>query len=198
MGRRSDHTREQLRAMIVTEGHRQLSEVGYFRFSAREVAKRIGYSIGTLYNVFGTLDQLMLAINGVTLDRWRDYLLARLDRAGDDRLWTLVEAYFEFAMVNRHAWAAIYDHRLPESEPMPDDYVDRISALTGIVVDEIAAALPPERAERAQQLAPSMLAGVHGHCTLTLNGTLGHLGITEPCEAAYARVRETIAAEGAR
>jgi hypothetical protein len=42
MGRRSDHTREQLRAMIVVEGHRQLAEVGFFHFSAREVAKRIG------------------------------------------------------------------------------------------------------------------------------------------------------------
>ena len=56
MGRRSDHSRAELRAMILTEGHRQLSEIGYARFSAREVAKRIGYTVGTLYNVFGAHD----------------------------------------------------------------------------------------------------------------------------------------------
>ena len=85
MGRRSDHSREELRALIVAEGHRQLAEVGYARFSAREVAKRIGYSIGTIYNVFGTLDQLILAINGETLDLWKAHLEARLSAPTDDR-----------------------------------------------------------------------------------------------------------------
>jgi AcrR family transcriptional regulator len=194
MGRRSDHTREQLRDMIVVEGHRQLAEVGFFHFSAREVAKRIGYSIGTLYNVFGNLDQLMLAINGMTLDLWRDYLLLRLDHASGDRLRTLVEAYFEFAIVNRHAWAALYDHRLPEGAPMPAFYSEKVRALTAIVIDEVAAALPPGKQTVAAQLTPSLLAGVHGHCVLTLTGTLSLLDLGEPFEAAYARVREALAA----
>ena len=37
MGRRSDHSREELREMIVHEGHRQMAEVGFAKFSAREV-----------------------------------------------------------------------------------------------------------------------------------------------------------------
>ena len=193
MGRRSDHTREQLRAMIVVEGHRQMAEVGFFHFSAREVAKRIGYSIGTLYNVFGSLDQLMLAINGMTLDLWRDYLELRLEAAGEDRLKALVEAYFEFAIVNRHAWAALYDHRLPEGEPMPEYYEAKIAALTDIVVAEIEAALPPEKRDAAVRLAPSLLASVHGHCALTLTGTLSLLHLEDPCAAAYDRVREALA-----
>ena len=69
MGRRSDHSSPELREMIVAEGHRQMLEVGFARFSAREVAKRIGYSIGTIYNVFGTYEGLILAINGRTLER---------------------------------------------------------------------------------------------------------------------------------
>ena len=64
--------------MIVAEGHRQIGEVGFARFSAREVAKRVGYSIGTIYNVFGSYDQLILAINGRTLDLW----LAALESRG--------------------------------------------------------------------------------------------------------------------
>src|SRR5688572_21968269 len=103
MGRRSDHTRPELREMIVTEGHRQISEVGFARFSAREVAKRIGYSIGTIYNVFGSYDQLMLAINGQTLDLWLAYLEGRLRTAEEDRLRVAVAAYFEFALSHRNA-----------------------------------------------------------------------------------------------
>jgi len=135
----------------------------------------------------------MLAINGMTLDLWRDYLELRLEAAGEDRLKALVEAYFEFAIVNRHAWAALYDHRLPEGEAMPAYYEEKIAALTGIVVAEIAAALPPEKADAAARLAPSLLASVHGHCALTLTGTLSLLHLEDPCAAAYARVREALA-----
>ena len=74
MGRRSDHSREELHELIVGEGHRHISEAGFARFSAREVAKQAGYSIGTIYNVFGSYDQLMLAINGRTLDLWLQFL----------------------------------------------------------------------------------------------------------------------------
>jgi AcrR family transcriptional regulator len=125
MGRRSDHSREQLRDMIVAHGHRQLSEVCFRRFSAREVAKDVGYSIGTLYNVFGDLVQLMLAINGVTLDQWSAHVRARLAGRRKNRLRILVEAYFEFAGRHRHAWEAIYDHRLPPRSPVPAFYTEK-------------------------------------------------------------------------
>ena len=47
MGRRSDHSREELEKLILEEGHRHMAEAGFARFSAREVAKRIG-TVATL------------------------------------------------------------------------------------------------------------------------------------------------------
>ncbi|MDV3456223.1 TetR/AcrR family transcriptional regulator [Sphingomonas sp. HF-S4] len=192
MARRSDHTREELRTMIVHEGHRQISEVGFARFSAREVAKRIGYSIGTIYNVFGSHDMLIIAINARTLALWQAHVEARLAGVAHDRLRVLVEAYFEFALLHRHAWTALYDHRLPDDVAAPDYYLDQIRALTGIVQGEIAAALPSEHRDQADALARSLLATVHGHCFFTLNGTFALLGETTPLETVYARVREAI------
>ena len=108
MGRRSDHTRGELEAMLIEEGGRQLAEVGLARFSARDLAKRIGYSIGTLYNVFASLDELLMAINGRTLTLWADHLRARLAAAGDgDRIAALVRGYFEFAQAHPKTWIAI-------------------------------------------------------------------------------------------
>ena len=86
MGRRSDHTRSELKQLFVEEGRRQLGEVGLARFSARDVAKRVGYSIGTIYNVFGSYDGLILAINARTLDLWFVFLKVRLVEAGEDRI----------------------------------------------------------------------------------------------------------------
>lgn len=196
MGRRSDHSRAELERMILLEGHRQMAEVGFARFSAREVAKRIGYSIGTIYNVFGTHDRLILAINTRTTGLWADHLRARLDRARTDRIRVLVEGYFSFARENPNLWMAIYDHRLPPDAAMPEEHDGQRSELTEIVTAEVAAALPEAAQPDAPRFARSLIATVHGHCTFALNGTFALMGETDPLELALARVRESIAAAG--
>lgn len=193
MGRRSDHSRTELREMIVAEGNRQMSAVGFARFSAREVAKRVGYSIGTLYNVFGSYDQLILAINGRTLDLWLVDLEVHLVGQTHGRLHAAVGAYFDFALRHRNAWTALYDFRLPESEVMPEDYQRKVTAITDVVVREIATALPPEHAGNAPALARSLLATVHGHCFFALNGTFALLGEEHPLAAALDRVDDALA-----
>ena len=195
MGRRSDHSREQLREIIISAGHRQMHEVGFARFSAREVAKRVGYSIGTLYNVFGSYDALILAINGRTLDLWRAHLEARLIGAQDagDRLTAAINAYFEFAIINRHAWTALYDFRLPDDIDPPDYYSDKVSAIMALVEHEITAVLPVDKREDAPAVTRSLLATLDGHCFFTLNGTFRILGEDDPLAAAPARVADALA-----
>ena len=86
MGRRSDHSRTELEELIVAAGHRLMAETGFAGFSAREVARRIGYSIGTIYNVFESLDHLLIAINGRTFELWTAYLAKRIAEGGEDRI----------------------------------------------------------------------------------------------------------------
>jgi len=197
MGRRSDHSREQLEELIIAEGHALMADTGYARFSAREVAKRIGYSIGTIYNVFGSLDALLLAINSRTFTLWATWLRERLAVAGNDRIAALVAGYFDFAERNPNLWMAIYDHRQPAGTEMPEGYRRLRSGLTGIVETEIALVLPEDRRGEAAALARSLVALVHGHCEFALNGTFALLGEDQPQAAALARVREALAAGGA-
>lgn len=192
MGRRSDHNRDELRELILAEGHRHITEAGYARFSAREVAKRIGYSIGTLYNVFGSYDRLMLAINGRTLDLWLAFLEERLAAVEQGRLDSAIDAYFEFAKGQRQAWTALYDFRLPEGVPAPDDYRAKVEAITAVIVREVAAVLPPAHRDHAAPLALSLLACVHGHCFFALNGTFRMLGEDDPLGAAKQRVADAV------
>lgn len=180
--------------MIVDEGHRQMEEVGFARFSAREIAKRIGYSIGTLYNVFGSHDRLILAINARTVTLWAAHLEEALGAAGPDRMDALVTGYFGFARAHPRSWAAVYDHRLPAGVAMPDSFSDALARLTDIVDAEVARALPGRSPDTAHALARSLLAVVHGHCEFAVNGTFARLGDTDPLAAARARVREAMAA----
>ncbi|PXA97303.1 TetR family transcriptional regulator [Nostoc sp. 3335mG] len=194
MGRRSDHTRPEIEQMLVVEGHKHLAEVGFARFSGREVAKRIGYSIGTLYNVFGSYDNFIVALNTRTFQIWAKDLRRALDACEGDRIRCLVENYFRFARENRNLWLAIYDHHLPADYVMPEEHDWLRGELTHIVVHEVTAALPETAAPRAPKLARSLVATVHGHCQFDLSGSFTLMGEDEPVEMALARVRDTLTA----
>ncbi len=196
MGRRSDHTRIELEALFAAEGRRHLEEVGLSRFSAREVAKRVGYSIGTLYNVFGSYDGLILALNARTLTQWASLLRERLAETTGDRILALVQAYFEFAAQHPRAWIAIFETHMADGGPAPDWYQAHVADLMSIVAEEIARALPGSEVVAIQSLARSLVATVHGHCVFTLYRTFDLLGESAPAEVALRRVREAIAAAG--
>src|SRR4029450_3509307 len=124
--------------LLLAPGHQLMAETGFAGFSAREVARRIGYSIGTIYNVFESLDHLLIAINGRTFELWTAYLADRIAKGGDDRIQSLVEAYFGFARDHPNLWMAIYDHRLPPGMVMPDRDMEKRRALTRSVFFQIA------------------------------------------------------------
>ena len=192
MGRRSDHTRSELHSLFVEEGCRQLAEVGLARFSARDVAKRVGYSIGTLYNVFGSYDGLLLAINARTLECWAAHLRLRLAESRDDRIAALVRGYFEFALEHPRTWIAIYEHHMADGGAAPDWYQAQAGELMAMVADEIAPLLPNAGTNAVLALARSLVATVHGHCVFAIYRTFSMLGETSPVEAALARVREAL------
>ena len=198
MGRRSDHSRTELRELIVDEGHRQMAEHGFAGFSARQVAREVGYSVGTIYNVFPTLDQLLIAINTRTFALWTDFVRRRLEGITDDRLEVLVRAYFDFAREHTNLWMAIYDHRLPPGTPLPPDEDEERRQLTLVVIRELAAALPGVSDDEIERLARSLIATVHGHCTYALNGSFELMGEHDPLGLALDRVREAIAAADLR
>ena len=194
MARRSDHTREELKALFILEGWRLLEETGLSRFSARDVAKRVGYSIGTLYVVFGNLDGLMLSINARTMDLWSNFLTARLADNPPDRIAALVRGYFDFATQNPRTWIAIYEHHMADRGPAPEWYQTIAAQLIGLIAQEIALVLPSASSEAVLTLARSLIATVHGHCAFTLYNTFDMLGEQDPAGLALSRVREALAA----
>ena len=194
MGRRSDHSRAVLRELIIEESHRQMAEQGFARFSARQVARAVGYSVGTIYNLFPSLDHLLVAINTRTFALWCDFVRRRLDGVDDDRIAVLVQAYFDFASEHTNLWMAIYDHRLPPGMSLPPEDDEKRRELTLIVIREVGALLPNLSDSEIQRLARSLIATVHGHCTYALNGSFELMGETDPVGLALSRARESIAA----
>lgn len=198
MARRSDHTREELRELFVKEGHRLMAEVGFAKFSGREVAKRVGYTVGTIYNVFGSLDMLLLAINTRTFELWTAFSREQLEQAGEDRIASLVKTYFEFATLHPNLWMAIYDHRLAPGTEIPADDAAKRGALTQVVEDEVRRLIDPASTLDIARFSRSLIAIAHGHCSYMLTGSFEILGETDPVGSALDRVRECIAAHATR
>lgn len=192
MGRRSDHTPQQLRDLLIDHGHKLMAEVGYARFSGREVAKRAGYSVGTIYNVFGSLDGLLSAINTRTFGLWAQHLQGALATAGHDRIASLVRGYFSFALENPNAWSAIYDHRLPDGQSLSPADLEGRALLTSIVEQEVRKALPDTVDLDLARYSRSLIASVHGHCSYVVSGSFALLDETDPVGSALDRVRESL------
>jgi AcrR family transcriptional regulator len=192
MARRSDHTRAELRELLVTKGHELMAECGYSRFSGREVAKRAGYSVGTIYNVFGSLGGLLAAINTHTFVLWSHALEQQLEYGGSDRIASLVKGYFAFALDNPLTWSAIYEHRMPEGDALSEGDLEGRARLTLIVEQEVATALPDDTDLDVARYARSLIATVHGHCSYVVSGSFALLDEKDPVGSALDRVMESI------
>lgn len=197
MGRRSDHTSEELRDLLIDRGHELMAERGFAKFSAREAARRAGYSVGTIYNVFGGLDAYLMAVNSRTFREWSAWLeraLAATPGNGDTRIEALVRAYFGFAHANRNAWMAIYDHRIDRSTAIAKEDEAAREGLTGIVDREVVRWLGHTDEARTRRLVRSLIATVHGHCALWLSGSYALMREEDCAGQALARVMEALSA----
>ena len=70
MGRRSDHSREEIQAMAIAAAAKLVETEGFQSLTARKVAKAIGYTVGTLYHVFRNFEFYVQYATDHP-DRWR-------------------------------------------------------------------------------------------------------------------------------
>lgn len=174
MARRSDHTREELTAMAIDAGCKMIAEKGFQQFSARGVAVKIGYTVGTLYHVFGTLDHFILHINARTLDAMYEEVAKSVPKkaSGAQLIPHLAHGYLAFARKNRNLWSALFEHRLEDgSTEVPDWYAPKMTRLFGLIEESVLPQVKNDR-KKAARLARLLWASVHGITTLALAGKL--------------------------
>jgi AcrR family transcriptional regulator len=166
--------RDRLSFGILAIAMRVIENEGVSALQARRVAVEAGCSVGTIYNIFGDLDGLILRANATTLAQMGGELRTVYDATCAEpvpaRLTALALAYMEFALSNRMRWRAIFDHRLPPGKAVPEDYDDSRSELLSLLSQAVAS----ENTDTAlaMRAARSMFAAVHGVITLALDNKL--------------------------
>ncbi len=175
MARRADHTREELKELAIAAGQELIRREGLAGFSARKAASAFGYTVGTLYHVFGSYDDYLLHINARTLDRWYDEMQAAVKaHAGTAAVHALAQAYIGFARANYHEWSALFAHRLAEGRDLPEWYAPRMTRFFTLTEQTL---LPLVSGREAAAIGARVLwAGIHGICVLALSGKLDATG----------------------
>ncbi len=179
MARRSDHSREEIQQMALSAAEEIIATQGYQLFSARKVASAIGYTVGTLYLVFENLDDLILQVNGRTLDRLYQQILAdqQLIQGAEEQLLQLGHSYIRFADTEPELWKIIFEYRLSDDHQAPDWFLGKVARMFALVEARLSQ-LPGERsAKETAEAARAIWGGVHGICILAIDRTLGVAGV---------------------
>ncbi|BCP53097.1 TetR family transcriptional regulator [Kaistia sp. 32K] len=180
MARRSDHAPDELKRLALDAARAIAAEEGLRGLTVRRVAERIGYAPGTIYNLFANLDDLIVQLNGMTLDALAVELGAAADAAPRERPKRLVEAYFDFVESRPRLWSMLFEHRLPEGAELPDWYRPKLAALISLVAEALGPLMPERTAEARQDATVTMWAGLHGISTLAVSAKLTLVAETEP------------------
>ncbi len=167
MARRSDHSRPELTRMALDAAKKIVSEQGLRGLSTRKVADIIGYSPGTLYQLFQDQDELVMRMNAETLTDF-----ARLCEGVDftqppeATLADLARCYIADVRERRGLWNAVFEHSLPEGKVQPDWYGERIATLLGFAARAIAPLFGPGEEAALRHQVQVLWAGLYGIASL--------------------------------
>ena len=188
MARRSDHSRDELAAMVIGGARAIAQEEGWRAVSMRGIAARIGYAPGSIYNAVGDIDAVLLRINADTLAR----LIAAFDAAvarvgpGFDGALAVADTYVSFVTAHAKLWAALIER--PPPVPAPEWYAAPRARLVEIVAQVIAPAFPDPTQRRRAVLA--LWASLQGVASLAVGGNLAFAGADiDPRDIARSVVR---------
>jgi AcrR family transcriptional regulator len=164
MGRKNIFTHKEAKYQAIELAEKIIIADGASALSVRKIATEIGCAVGTIYNMFESIDELVLHVNGRTLDTIHKEMKFTLEIYG------MAEAYISFAHKNSHLWHALFEHKL-KHEDLPKWYQKKVDNIFKLVENSTKQELHTHKNE-ASNAAKVIWAGVHGICSLSLNGTL--------------------------
>ena len=174
MGRRSDHSRDELYAMALKAARDIAEEDGLRGLTTRRIAQEIGYTVGTLYNVFENLDDLILHLNGTTLDDLYEVCSkVRLDEESEAAVRALAESYVRFIREHPKRWSILFEHHLPDGRELPEWHHEKVRRLLGLLEQALAPLFAPGQEAERHHSARVLWASLYGIGALESVSKLG-------------------------
>lgn len=174
MARRSDHTREELKELALKSAEELLNDKPASELSTRQIASKMGYTVGTLYQIFKNLPDLLLHVNARTLKQLFENC-QQLDinnQAAQDNILTYANVYLDFAHSNPGLWELIFDIDVLSVEELPDWYLSQVNTLFTLIEVQLKTIRPDASEQEIIKTSRVLWSSVHGICTLSINHNL--------------------------
>ena len=178
VARRNDHSREEIRNMVLDAAEKIVAEEGCKGLSARKLASAIDYTVGTLYLVFENLDDIVQQVNQRTLDDMYDWLATRSGNASTpgDALLALAKAYIAYAEAQANRWNMLFDYVSESGNALSEGYRQKVGRVFGLVEASLAPLTNRNSPTEVQQVARVLWASVHGICMLKIRQRMDFVG----------------------
>lgn len=174
MARRKDHTRDELRELILAKAWDVVGQEGSAALTARRIATEIGYTAGTLYNVFPAIDDLTLAMNGRTLDLMHEALQQPVchnpQKSIEQNLKAMASVYVDFAAQYRPYWMMLFLSNLSPDRYETDWYHEKTIRIFMPLESLLKNAFPKSSPKFIERHARILWSSVHGICFLNQTG----------------------------
>ena len=172
MAAKTETRRKELRENLIVIAEQTIASKGLSALRARDLASEGGCAVGAIYNVFGDLTDLALAVNARTFHRLGADVAEALAQAPEDPLEQLVvmaQAYHRFASNNHLSWRALFDVEREPGESAPDWYLAEMGQLFAYISDPLAVIFPQRDSQELALLTRALFSSVHGIVLLGLD-----------------------------
>lgn len=174
MARRSEHSLEEIKEMVLKAAETIVIEDGFGALKVRQIALEIGYTVGSIYMVFENMEDLITHVKARTLDDLEKALENVIEKnaGAKEQLIAVSKAYSGFANQHFNRWSMVFEHRPKGDGALPEWYQQKIDGIFQ-KVEKLFKELAPESSEKEQKRAAQALwGGIHGVCLLSLTGKL--------------------------
>ncbi len=176
MARRSDHSREELERLILNRSWEILGKEGVRALTARRIATEIGYTPGTIYNFFESMDDLYLCLNERTLDALYDVISSPKcndpAKSSLQNMKKMAERYMSFAQEFRPYWEMLFSLHLSDERKYKEGYQEKIDLLFLPLENLLAEFFSAHQRKKRKLAARVLWSSVHGLCFLQETGKI--------------------------
>jgi AcrR family transcriptional regulator len=192
MARRSEHSQEEIRKMVLNAAQDIVINEGFSALNARKIAAKVGYTVGSIYMVFVNMAELTLHIKARTLDDIALLLEQVNDLNAAQNIEELAKAYLRFASRNFNRWIMIFEDPLPRNSMACEWYQLKVDHVFSLVENQFNRLTPNYPDSQKKRATRALWAGVHGICSLSLSGNLDFVSVDDVEESVVLLVRSFI------
>ena len=172
MARKTELPHDEIARRVVDEAGKLAQIDGVRSIAMRPIAKAVGCSVGTIYNVVGDLDEIILRLNMRTTTEMADRLEAAIAGLSDpvEKAHALAQTYVRLGEENQKLWSVLIEFALPEGRELPEAYAEIIARPVRIVEQAIGPLFPDEA--DCRRAVAALWAGLHGIVALSVGHKL--------------------------